>query len=130
MAETTTRQPVTETTNEPVATNDTVATENPRAEHRITVVERIVYLVGGILLAILGLRFILMLLGANQGSGFVDFVYSVSHPFVVPFFGIFNYDESFGRSRFEYETLIAMLVYAILMVVIAKIVALPSRRVR
>jgi hypothetical protein len=107
-----------------------VPTENPKQEHRITVAERVVYLIGGILLAFLALRFLLMLLGANSGAGFADFIYSVSHPFVSPFFGLFNYDETFGRSRFEYETLIAMVVYAILMVVIAKIVALPSRRER
>jgi hypothetical protein len=137
-------QPVTtETTNETVTTQpaqatrpaapvatETVATENPRSEHRITVAERVVYLIGGILMALLGLRFILMLMGANSGAGFADFVYSVTHPFVSPFFGLFNYDETFGRSRFEYETLIAMLVYAIVIVVIGKLVALPSRRER
>lgn len=124
-----TKQVTTESVTDP-AVAEPVATENPRSEHRITVAERVVYLIGGILLALLGLRFILMLLGANAGAGFADFIYDVSHPFVSPFFGLFNYDETFGRSRFEYETLIAMLVYAILMVVIAKLVALPSRRER
>jgi hypothetical protein len=125
------------TTEEPVATTTTAAAaddaavvDNPRREHRITVAERVVYLVGGILLAILALRFLLMLLGANSGAGFADFIYSTSHPFVAPFFGLFNYQEQFGASRFEYETLIAIVVYAIVMVVLAKIVALPSNRAR
>jgi hypothetical protein len=124
-----TEETATTTTTAPVA-DDTAVVDNPRKEHRITVAERLVYLIGGILLAILGLRFLLMLLGANSGAGFADFIYSVSHPFVSPFFGLFNYKEQFGANRFEFETLIAMAVYAILMVVIAKIVALPSNRVR
>jgi hypothetical protein len=124
-----TEEPAVTTTTAPVA-DDTAVIDNPRKEHRITVAERIVYLIGGILLAILGLRFLLMLLGANSGAGFADFIYSVSHPFVAPFFGLFNYKEQFGANRFEFETLIAMVVYTIVMVVIAKIVALPSNRAR
>jgi hypothetical protein len=123
-----TKEVTTETTDNTVA--DPVATENPRTEHGITVAERVVYLLGGILLAILGIRFLLMLLGANSGAGFADFIYTISRPFVSPFFGLFNYDETFGRSRFEFETLIAMLVYAVVMVIVAKLVALPSRRER
>ncbi len=123
----TTEEPA--TTTAPVADNAAVV-DNPVKEHRITVAERVVYLIGGILLAILGLRFLLMLLGANSGAGFADFIYSVSHPFVAPFFGLFSYKEQFGASRFEFETLIAIVVYAIVMVVVGKIVALPSNRVR
>jgi hypothetical protein len=130
MADTTTRQTVTETTDQPVATDDTVATENPRTEHGITVAERVVYLLGGILLALLAIRFLLMLLGANASAGFANFIYDVSHPFVSPFFGLFNYDETFGRSRFEYETLVAIVVYAIVIWIVARLVALPSRRPR
>lgn len=117
-------------TEQPVATADDTVVDTTRKEHRITVAERIVYLVGGILLAILALRFLLRLLGANSGAGFADFIYTISHPFVTPFFGLFNYHEQFGVSRFEFETLIAMVVYAIVMVIVAKIVALPSYRER
>jgi YggT family protein len=125
----TTEQPATTTTTAAPAAG-TAVVENPRKEHQITVAERVVYLIGGILLAILGLRFLLMLLGANSGAGFANFIYTVSHPFVVPFFGLFNYREQFGASRFEFETLIAIVVYAIVMVVLARIVALPSARER
>lgn len=128
MAVPTTKQ----TTTEPAATTQTapVATENPQREYHISVAERIVYLLGGILILILALRFLLMLLGANSGAGFANFIYTVSHPFVTPFFGLFNYREQFGASRFEFETLIAIIVYAAIMVILARIVALPSRRVR
>jgi uncharacterized protein YggT (Ycf19 family) len=117
-------QRVTTTTDEPVEA------VNPRAEHGMTVLERLVYLIGGILLALLAIRFLLSLLGANRSNGFADFIYSASHPFVSPFFGLFNYDETFGQSRFEFETLIAMVVYAVIMVVLARLVTIGSRRPR
>lgn len=114
------------TTDEPV---DAVPV-SPRSEYRMTVAERIVYLIGGIVLAILAIRFLLSLLGANRTNGFADFIYSVSHPFVAPFFGLFNYDETFGSSRFEYETLIAIVVYAVIMAIIARLVTIGSRQPR
>jgi hypothetical protein len=121
---------------EPAETTETVESTsaaqpvNSRAEHRMTVAERVIYLVGGILTALLAVRFLLSLLGANRGNGFADFIYSVSHPFVSPFFGLFNYKEQFGTSRFEFETLIAIVVYAIAMVVLARIATISSREDR
>jgi hypothetical protein len=109
-------------------TPDTAVVVEDRGEHRMTVAERVIYLLGGILITILALRFLLSLLGANRGNGFADFIYSVSHPFVAPFFGLFNYDETFGRSRFEFETLIAIMVYAIIMAILARLVTIGSRR--
>lgn len=110
-----------ETTDEPVAASRTDG---------LNIVARIIYLLGGILLALLGIRFLLSLLGANRGNGFADFIYSTSHPFVSPFFGLFNYQEQFGRSRFEYETLIAMLVYGLVTILLVRLVTIGSRRAR
>jgi hypothetical protein len=101
---------------------------SPVAEHGMNVAARVVYLLGGILLALLGIRFLLMLLGANRGNGFTDFIYSVTHPFVAPFFGLFNYQEQFGVHRFEFETLIAIIVYALVIWALARLVTLGSRR--
>jgi len=101
-----------------------------RSEYHMTVAERVIYLIGGILLGLLAIRFVLSLLGANRGNGFADFIYSVTHPFVAPFFGLFSYKEQFGTSRFEFETLIAMLVYGLVMVVLAKLVTIGSRQPR
>ena len=82
-----------------------------RANIRYWIV-RITYFVSGMLEIILLLRLIFRLLGANQGSTFVMFLYNLSHVFVAPFNGIFN-DQALGRSVFEISTLIAMLVYAL-----------------
>lgn len=74
----------------------------------------IIYFLLGVLEVILGLRFIFRLLGANEGSDFIMFLYNLSHNFVGPFNNIFN-DQSIGsRSVFELSTLISMLIYALI----------------
>ena len=74
----------------------------------------IVYFILAVLEVILALRFIFRLLGANEGSGFVAFLYGLSHVFVAPFNGIFN-DQTIGNvSVFETSTLVAMVLYALI----------------
>ncbi len=76
-------------------------------------VEQVVYLILGILEVFLALRIVLSLLGANQNNGFAQLVYSVSAPFAAPFFGLFAHQFQYGESRFEIETIVAMVVYAL-----------------
>ena len=104
----------------------TTEVRNPRAEteHGQNVAERIVWFVAGILLVLLGFRFVLSLLGANTTNGFANFIYSTSHPFVSPFFSLFSYKTNYGVSKFEIYTLVAMLVYAVIAWGIAKLVTL------
>ena len=78
--------------------------------------------------ALLAIRFLLALFGANPANGFADFIYTCSHPFVTPFFGLFSYRERLGIGRFEYETLIAIVVYAGVMELLARLVTIGSRR--
>ena len=85
--------------------------------------QRIIYYIGGVILVILAVRFVLLLLGASQASGFVNFIYSLSHVFVAPFSGIFK-RPTYGTSTFDSATIVAMIVYAILTVGIAKLVTL------
>ena len=88
---------------------------------------RIVWYIAGILLAFLALRFILALLGANPSNGFANFIYSVTHPFVAPFFSLFGYNLHYGVSSFESFTLVAMAVYGLVAFAIAKLVTIGSR---
>ena len=92
---------------------DVFQDENLRRANIRYWITRTTYFVLGVLEIILLLRFLFRLLGANQGSSFVMFLYNLSHVFVVPFYGIFN-DPSFGNSVLEITTLIAMLIYALL----------------
>jgi hypothetical protein len=79
-------------------------------------------------MALLGLRFMLALLGANASNGFVSFIYDISRPFAAPFFGIFNYDTRLGVSRFEFETLIALVVYAVATWALTYLLTMTRRR--
>lgn len=96
---------------------DTVE-ERPAAEvtpvvDRPSILSQIIWWVAGVILLLLAFRFVLSLLGANHNNGFANFIYDTSHPFVAPFFGLFNYNNiQYGVSRFEVYTLIAMAVYA------------------
>jgi uncharacterized membrane protein YkgB len=87
--------------------------ENLRRANTRYWIARIVYFILGVIEVILLLRLIFRLLGANEGSAFVTFLYNLSHVFVGPFNGIFN-DQALGRSVFEISTLVAMIVYALL----------------
>lgn len=75
---------------------------------------KLVYIVSAVIIGLLIIRFFLVLFGANMASGFVDFIYTVTRPLVAPFFGIFNYSPTYVNGRFEYETLIAIVVYTLL----------------
>lgn len=89
----------------------------------VVIARRVIYYVGGVIVALLALRFILQLLGANQGSDFVGFIYGLSGIFVAPFFGIFG-EPTFGVSQFETSTLVAIIVYSLVTVGIAKLIGL------
>ena len=69
---------------------------------------RVVRILAGILLVILGFRFVLALVGANAANGFVNAITVSSWPFAAPFYGMFA-----SSSRFELYTLFAMAVYVL-----------------
>ncbi len=100
---------------------------SPKTEYTTTVLERVIYFVGGIILAFIALRILLSLLGANKSNAFASLIYNVSHPFVAPFFGLFNYQMRYGVSRFEYESFIALLVWGLVIFAIARLVTIGSR---
>lgn len=89
--------------------------------------ERIIYYITGVLLTLLAFRFVLSLLGANRNNGFADFIYSLSYPFVAPFFGLFGYTMRYGVSRFEIETVVAMLVYAVVAFGIVQLIRIARK---
>lgn len=105
----------------------TTETSNSRdtSQHRTNVIARIIWYIAGILIALLGLRFILTLLGANTTNSFANFIYETSHPFVAPFFSLFSYrNYIYGKSHFEVYTLVAMLIYALVAWGLVKLVSL------
>jgi hypothetical protein len=95
--------------------------------HGINVISRIVWFIAGVIIILLSFRFILSLLGANTTNSFANFIYTTSHPFVAPFFSLFSYNPSYGASRFELYTLVAILVYAVLAWIISALVNIGRR---
>lgn len=76
-----------------------------------------VYYILSVIEVLLAFRLVFKMLGARTGNMFVDFLYSITDIFILPFTGIFRTLAS-GRniSQFVFEpsTVIAMIVYAII----------------
>lgn len=84
------------------------------------------YLVGFIEI-MLGFRFVLKLFGANPGSGFVDFVYTITNVLTAPFdniFGVTRPQAGDVSSVFEPSILVAGLVYLLIGWGIVKLLSL------
>lgn len=85
---------------------------------------RVLSLLFGILAVLIGLRILLLLLVANQSNSIVDFVYTVTEPFVAPFRGIFSIDQVSpgGGSVFDVGAVVALvgwlLIYLLLMAIL------------
>lgn len=112
--------------------NETVARREVATRQHVSggvLAARIIRYITGFIIALLALRFILLLLGANQGNGFVDLVYGLSGVFAAPFFGIFSYEPAYGQSVFEVSTIIAMLIYALIGWGLARLLSIGSDRV-
>lgn len=92
--------------------------------------QRIIWYIAGIIIALLALRMILLLLAANQGSAFVDFIYGLSGVFAWPFFGIFSYQPAYGEAVFEISSLVAIIVYGLVAAGLAKLFSLNSSEER
>jgi hypothetical protein len=87
--------------------------------------KRVVYYILGALEVLLAFRLVFKLLGANPGSGFVSFIYSVSQVFLAPFTAIFRSASTQGietKAVLEPSTIIGMIVYALIAWGIVKLI--------
>lgn len=86
----------------------------------------IVYAIGGFIEILVILRFLLRLLGANPASGFVQWIYDWSTPFVRPFAGIFGQNATVTghgvvtSSVFDWTALVAFVVYGLVLAVLGR----------
>jgi hypothetical protein len=72
-----------------------------------------IWLILGIVEIIIGLRVLLLLIGANPESPFATFIYNLSAILLLPFAGLVGAPAS-GGMVLEISSIIAMLVYALL----------------
>ena len=93
----------------------------------ITRVINIIYYLTGALVILLLLRIILRLLSANPENQFAQVIYSLSEPFVAPFATLFS-NPSIGTSQLDVNALVALLVYALLAWLVARLVWIIGSR--
>ena len=74
---------------------------------------QIIWYILGLLEILLAFRFVLKLLAANSSAGFSNLIYTLSYPFAAPFLNVFKVSKV-ESSIFEWTTLLAMSVYALI----------------
>ena len=110
-----------------VATDRTESTTyDPYAGRRSTSIKitRAIYLLFGLIEALLVIRFVLKALAANAEAGFAQLIYGVTAPLVAPFMGLFGTPQSPSGATLELHTLIAVVIYALVAWLVVKGVGL------
>jgi uncharacterized protein YggT (Ycf19 family) len=90
-------------------TQDVVGHEGRVATFKIT---QLIWLLLGVLEGLLGLRFIFKLIGVNPGNTFATFLYNLTDFFVRPFASLTGAPAADGMV-FEFSTILAMIIYAL-----------------
>ncbi|HET7059890.1 MAG TPA: hypothetical protein VFH99_01030 [Candidatus Saccharimonadales bacterium] len=111
-----------------VRTTKIVDNDNDQIDSKDSIASRIVWFIGGVIAILLAFRFVFILFGASNSNGFASFIYSVSHPFASPFFGLFSYKQQYGEARFELSTLVAIIVYLLIAYGIGKLLTIRRPR--
>lgn len=94
------------------STRTVVNTEKSKSQY----IAQMLYFTLGAMEVLLSFRFILKLTGASPASSFVQFIYSITNLFILPFEGIFRRAVTDGietAAIIEPATLVAMVVYAV-----------------
>jgi hypothetical protein len=89
----------------------------------VTRAKQVIYFIFGAIGMLLVLRFVLLLLGANEVSPFVTLIYSLSRTLILPFRGIFA-EPDLGASVIEWSALVGIVVYSLVAYGLARIVEL------
>ena len=88
-------------------------------------IEYLIYFFFGLLEVLLAFRLILKLTGASLASGFVDFIYTITGLFILPFQGIFRQAYA-STSVLEPSTIVAIFVYILIAWGIVKLLRISS----
>jgi hypothetical protein len=104
-------------------TEVTTSQREPDREQRIFTFKatQLIWLLFGILEALIALRIVLMLIGANPGSPIVALIYGFTGMFLFPFTGLIG-SPSAGNMVLELSSLFAMLIYGLIAWALERIV--------
>jgi hypothetical protein len=95
----------------------------------MTPIIRTVWLLFGVLIALIGIRILFLALGANEGNVIVDSIYAITDPFVAPFRGIFDINQvrPTGDNVFDVAALLAIIGWTLVALLITAILRIPDR---
>lgn len=101
-----------------------VVTTSPLAPIR-----RAIWLIFGVIIALIGIRILFLALGANEGNGIVDAIYAITEPLVAPFRGIFSLDQVqlTGQSQIDFGAFVAIVGWLLIAVLVNAILRIPDR---
>lgn len=74
---------------------------------------QLIWLAFGLVEALIAMRIVLKLIGANSASLFAAFIYDVSYIFLFPFEGLVGTPAA-GGAVLEFSSIIALIIYALL----------------
>ena len=89
----------------------------------------VIYLVLLAYSVIVGMAFVLQLLGANPTSDFADWVYRAAESITEPFRGIFPTTQVSTRSTFNASWLFALMIYLVVAVMLHGVIDWITRRI-
>ena len=103
--------------------------QDPEREQRIFTFKatQLIWLLFGILEALIALRIGLKLIGANPNSPIVALIYGFTYLFLFPFAGLIG-SPTFGNMVLEISSMFAMLIYALIAWAVERIVWLVFYR--
>jgi hypothetical protein len=128
MAETEQTTEVRETTTQPNGTQVQRQNVSRSAQTSgVVIAQRLIWFIVGVINVIIAIRFVLLLLGANQSAGFVDFIYGLSSVFVAPFAGILG-EPAYGTFVFEWSSLLAIAIYSLIAWGLARLLTISRPR--
>lgn len=90
-------------------------------EERRPLALSLLYILMDIIEGLILLRFVLKLLGANPYNAFINFIYSITHPLIAPFAGVFPIVAA-GGSAIEWASVLALAIYGLIFLIIARII--------
>jgi uncharacterized protein YggT (Ycf19 family) len=96
----------------------------------MTLIQRVVVLLFGILQALLILRILLLLLVANHDNAIVEAILTITQPFVEPFRGMFSFDKVTSTSTgsvFDMAALVALIGWTLIETLILAVLRLGDR---
>src|SRR6266550_1178400 len=108
--------------------SESVVVDSPATRSaQIYRLQQAIYLLFGVLEVLIAIRFLLRVFGANPNAAFSSAILTIITPFVSPFVGVFPNAQASG-AVFEPASLLAIVIYALLGWVIAKVVWLLFAR--